>query len=60
MLAVDRQLHAEQAAARERLGALSGDELAARRRGLWLLAAAVYEQRSYEVADAIERLERGG
>lgn len=53
---VELQLHAEQAAERERPGALAGDELAARRRGLWLLTAAIWEQRSYEIAAAIERL----
>lgn len=53
---VERQLAAEEAAERERAWAESGDELAARRRGLWLLQAAIYEQRSYEVTSAIERL----
>lgn len=53
---VERQLQAEEAAEREREWAEAGDELAARRRGLHLLTAAIYEQRVYEISDAIDRL----
>lgn len=53
---VEAQLRAEQEAERERAGVLAGDMLAARRRGLWLLAGAVYEQRSYEICRALDRL----
>lgn len=55
-ICVERQVAAEEQAERERAWVDLGDELAARRRGLQLLTAAVYEQRSYEVARAIEEL----
>lgn len=58
-ICVERQIAAEAAAECERAWAEAGDELAARRRGLHLLAAAVYERRVHDVADTIERL-RGG
>ena len=53
---VEQQLAAEEAAEREQAWANAGDELAARRRGMYLLAAAIWEQRSYEVGRVIERM----
>lgn len=56
VVCIERQIAAEEAAEREKAWAEAGDELAARRRGLHLLTAAIYEQRTYEIATAIERL----
>lgn len=53
---VEQQLQAEEAAERERTWALAGDELAACRRGLYLLSAAVYEERSYDITRLLESL----